>query len=256
MQDKTIILLAFLVGQIAVAGNRPNAVVDPSIRAPDFTLSSPGKLFSDVFGSNLAKSDFETAQQYQARIARARPPGVYFVALPISFVRYVYAAELQRLVVMARQTGSTLTVSYESNDLGKVPMQNAFGAGVDVSMLKARSLTLEVQNPPLSFPKGIVWQEPSDLGRGLWDDIGLGLPVFIPPARAKDVVSKKSYALVVGFTVENLSGASRQKGGVAPTFNAPVGLATDTSKLPVRVVRLAVLDRDSKKVVASWQSGG
>jgi hypothetical protein len=244
--------VAALLASCASADSRPTAVVDTRVHKANFTLTSAEKLFSGVFGSRLSKSEFETEAQYRARIEHMRPSGTYFIMVAPNFIRYIYAAEIQRLVVMARQTGSNITVAYSSRDLGKVPMQNAFGATVDTTLIKSRSLELEVQNPPMSFPKGVVWKDKSDLGIYGMEDIGLGLPVTIAPAEAERVVKNKSFALVIGFRVGDLAGARHEKGGVAPTFDAPIGIAGDTSKLPVHIFYLGVVDRTTENVVASW----
>lgn len=230
--------------------SRPNAVIDTRVHKADFTLTQPQKLFSAVFTERLKKSDFETEAQYRARLAQMRPTGTYFMSIASSFIRYVYRAELQRLVVMVPQVANWITVSYSSEDLGKTPMQNAFGATVETTLIKSNSLELDVQNSPKSFPKGIVWQAPSNLG-SMFPDVGLGLPVSIVPTAAERAVKNKSYALVIGFTVGDLSRASRDKGGVAPTLDSPIGIGGYTSKLPVNVVYLGVLDRNTNDVVAS-----
>ena len=54
--------------------------------------------------------------------------------------------------------------------------------------------------------------------------------------------------LVVGFTVADLTHARRDKGGVAPTFDAPIGIVGNTSTLPINVTYLAVLDRNTDVV--------
>ncbi len=243
---------AALAVSCASSESRPNAVIDTRMHKAEFTLTSPNKLFSIIFSeSRLKKSDFETEAQYRARLTQMRPTGTYFMIVPSSFIRYVYRAELQRLVVMVPQVASWITVSYSSEDLGKTPMQNAFGATVETTLIKSNSLELDVQNPPKSFPKGVVWQAPSNLG-SFMSDVGLGLPVSIAPAVAERVVKNKSYGLVVGFTVGDLAHASRDKGGVAPTFDSPIGIGGYTSKLPVNVTYLAVLDQNTNDVVASW----
>lgn len=246
------VITATLLVSCASADSRPNAVIDTSVHKANFTLSSSEKLFSSVFDHQLGKSEFETEAQYRARIAHVQPSGTYFVMVAPNFVRYTYSAEVQRLVVFAMQSGSDITVAYSSQNLGKVPMQNAFGAAVDTALIKSRSLELEVQNPPLSFPQGVVWKDKSNLGVYGLEDIGLGLPVSVPPADAEHVVKNKVFGLVIGFTVGDLSRARREKGGVAPTFSAPIGIAGYTSKLPVNINYLAVLDRSTNNVLASW----
>lgn len=231
---------------------RPNAVIDTRVHKRNFALTAPEKLFSSVFSDRLKKSQFETEAQYRARLAQIRPAGTYFILLAPTSVRYVYAAEIQRLVVMARQTESFLTVSHSSKNLGEVPMQNAFGATVDTTLIKSRDLTLMVQNPPLSFPTGIVWKEKSDLGIYGMEDVGLGLPVNVAPALAERIVKTKAYGLVIGFTISDLTRARRDKGGIAPTFSAPIGVAGDMSQLPANVVYLAIMDRATDNVLASW----
>ena len=64
---------------------------------------SCGKLVASVFGDRLVKSEFETEAQYHARIERMRPSGSYLILAAPNFVRYVYSAEIQRLVVFANQ---------------------------------------------------------------------------------------------------------------------------------------------------------
>lgn len=152
---------------------------------------------------------------------------------------------------MARQTDALLTVAHSSKNLGDVPMQNAFGATVDTTIIKSRDLTLVVQNPPLSFPTGIVWKEKSDLGI-YGDDVGLGLPVNIAPANAERVVKNKAFGLVLGVTVADLTRARRDKNGVAPTFSIRLGIAGDSSQLPFEVVYLAILDKATDNVIVSW----
>jgi len=252
MPSRTTIRIAAILILVSCESvhSRPNAVIDTRVHKAEFTLTPPEKLFSPVFSDRLKKSEFETEAQYRARLAQMRPAGTYFIIIPSSFVRYVYRAELQRLVVMVPQTSTWITVSYSSEDLGKTPMQNAFGATVETTLIKSNSLELDVQNPPKSFPKGVVWQAPSDLGT-FFSDVGLGLLVSIAPAAAERVVKNKSYGLVVGFTVGDLSRASREKGGVAPTFDSPIGIGGYTLKLPVNVIYLAVLDRNTHDVVAS-----
>ncbi len=244
-------LAALLVG-CATVDSRPRARIDTNVHKANFSLTSAEKLFGSVFGSRLAKSEFETEAQYHARLEQMRPTGSYFILVAPHFVRYVYSAEIQRLVVLADQTGSDIMVAYSSQNLGKVPMQNAFGATVDATLIKSRSLELEVQNPPLSFPQGLVWKQNSNIGVYGMQDIGLGLPVSIAPAEAERVVKNKTYGLVIGFTVGDLSRARREKGGSAPTFDAPIGIGGYTSKLPVTVHYLAILDRRTDNVVASW----
>lgn len=230
--------------------SRPNAVIDTRVHKAEFTLTEPEKLFSTIFSKNLKKSEFETEAQYRARLAQLRPTGVYFVSVPRNFNHYVYRAELQRLVVMVHQTANWITVWYSSENLGKTPMQNAFGATVETTLIKSDDLELDVQNPPKSWPKGVVWQAPSETG-SFFADVGLGLPVTIAPAAAERVVKEKSYRLIVGFTVADLAKASRDKGGVAPTFDSPIGIGGLTTRLPVNVVYLAVFDHDTNDVVAS-----
>jgi hypothetical protein len=251
------IVLRLMVGGIFLISSealdaRAKAVIDTSVHKANFTLTAPEKIFSAVFAGRLAKSQFETDAQYRARLVQMRPSGTYYIQLPRNFVRYIYAAEVQRLVVMARQTNMWVTVQYSSENLGKVPMQNAFGATVDTTLFKSRSLELEVQNPPMSFPEGVVWKDKSDLGIVGMEDVGLGLPVHIAPIDAERVVKSKSFGLIVGFAVGDLSGARHEKGGVAPTFDAPIGIGGYTSRLPVIVTYLGVLDRSNDNVVASW----
>jgi len=229
---------------------RPNAAIDTRVHKADFIVTEPKKLFSAIFTDRLKKSDFETEAQYRARLGQMRPAGTYFMTIPSMFVRYVYRAELQRLVVMVPQVATWITVSYSSEDLGKTPMQNAFGATVDTTLIKSNSLELDVQNSPKNFPKGVVWQAPSR-DSTFFQDVGLGLPVSIASAAAERVVKNNSYDLVVGFTVGDLSRASRERGGVAPTLDSPIGIGGYTSKLPVNVIYLAVLDRNTNDVVAS-----
>jgi hypothetical protein len=245
--------LAALVLSCASSESRSNALIDTRVRKAEFTLTPPPKLFSAIFTDRLKKSEFETDAQYRARLAQMRPTSTYFMTIPTSFLRYVYHAELQRLVVMVPQVSTWITVSYSSEHLGKTPMQNAFGATVETTLIKSNSLELDVQNSPKSFPKGVVWQAPSTYS-SFMSDVGLGLPVSIAPAIAERVVKKKSYGLVVGFTVGDLARASRDRGGVAPTFNSPIGIGGYTSRLPVNVTYLAVLDRDRNDVVASWHN--
>jgi hypothetical protein len=249
--SNTIALIAvlFLVSG-EVVYSRPNAVIDTRVHKAEFALTDAEKLFSSVFGGRLAKSEFETEAQYRSRTEQMRPKGTYFLLIPSTSLRYVYRAELQRLVVMAPQVGAAITVASWSKDLGKVPMQNAFGATVETSVFKQRLLSLEIQNVPRSFPKGVVWQAPSNVST-FFPDVGLGLPVSIAPAAAERVVKNKSFGLLVGFTVADLSRARHDRGGVAPTFDAPVGIAGDTSTLPVNVSYLAVLDRNTNDVVTS-----
>jgi hypothetical protein len=253
---KTLMTLtaAALAVICASAEARPNAVIDTRVHKAEFTLAAPEKLFSNIFGGRLAKSEFETEAQYRSRLQQLRPSGTYFLPIPSTSLRYVYRAELQRLVVGAPQfvglSAITVTVASSAQDLGKVPMQNAFGATVETSLFKQRLLWLEIENAP-RLPKGVVWQMPCDVDTFL-PGVGLGLPVSISPAAAERVVKNKAYGLVVGFTVADLTRARRDKTGVAPTFDAPIGIAGDTSTLPVDVSYLAVLDRSTNDVVASW----
>lgn len=245
-------ILAVLLVGCASADPRPKAVIDTSVHKANFRLTSAEKLFALVFGSLLVKSEFETEARYHARLEQMRPVGSYFILVAPNFVRYVYSAEIQRLVVFANQTESDIMVAYSSQNLGKVPMQNAFGATVDATLIKSRSLELQVQNPPLSFPQGLIWKQNSNIGVYGMQDIGLGLPVSIAPAEEERVVKNKSYGLVIGFTVGDLSRARREKGGSAPTFDAPISIGGYSSKLPVIVHYLAVLDRKTNNVVVSW----
>jgi hypothetical protein len=242
---------AALAVSCASSESRPNTMIDTRVHKAEFTLTVPDKFFSSIFGGRLAKSEFETEAQFRSRLQQLRPSGTYFLLIPSSSLRYVYRAELQRLVVMVPQVGSAITVASSSQDLGKVPMQNAFGATVETSLFKQRLLSLEIENAPRSFPKGVVWQAPSNVST-FFPDVGLGLPVSISPAAAERLVKNKTYGLVVGFTVADLTRARRDKGGVAPTFDAPIGIAGDTSTLPVDVRYLAVLDRSTNNVVVSW----
>jgi hypothetical protein len=250
-RPRTVVFIAAAMLTYATALARPNAVLDTRIHKRNFALTSPEKLFSSVFSARLEKSQFETQAQYNARLAKIRPAGTQFILLESRFVRYVYAAELQRLVVMARQTDNLLPVAFSSKNLGDVPMQNAFGATVDTTLMKSRDLTLVIQNPPLSFPSGIVWKEKSDLGLYM-EDVGLGLPVNIAPADAERTVKNKALSLVLGFTVADLTKARRDKSGVAPTFSAPLGIAGESSHLPVDVVYLAIIDKAADNVIVSW----
>jgi hypothetical protein len=127
-------------------------------------------------------------------------------------------------------------------------MQNAFGATVEASFFKRRVLSLEIHNPPRSLPKGVVWQAASYV----IPDVGLGLPVSIAPAAAERVVKNKSYGLVVGFTVGDLTHARHDETGAPPTLDAPVGIVGDTFTLPINVTYLAVLDRNTDDVIVSW----
>ena len=144
-------LAATLLVSCASVDSRPKALIDTSVHKRNFTLTSVEKLFGDVFGSQLGKSEFETEAQYRGRLARKRPTGTYFVMVERNFVRYTYSPEVQRLVVFAMQTGSDITVAYSSQNLGKVPMQNAFGATVDTTLIKSRSLELRSRTLPLVF---------------------------------------------------------------------------------------------------------
>jgi len=242
----------------ASAHSGSSNLIDTRIHKAEFKLTSPEKLFSKVFAARFSKSEFETEAQYRTRLEQMRPSGTYFLLIPSTSIRYVYRAELQRLVVMAPQvlsisglnTYSTITVASSSQDAGKFPMQNAFGATVEASFLKQRLLSLEIQNPPRPFPKGVVWQAGSDIG----SPVGLGLPVSIPPAPAERIVKNKSYGLVVGFTVADLTHARQEGIGVPPTLDAPIGIVGDTFNLPINVTYLAVLDRSTNNVVASWHN--
>jgi hypothetical protein len=238
-------------------------LIDTRIHKAEFKLTSPEKLFSRVFATRLSKSEFETEAQYRTRLEEMRPSGTYFLLIPSTSIRYVYRAELQRLVVMAPQIGSALTVASLSQDKHHIPMQNAFGATVDALILTGDTLSIEIQKPRHSFPKGVVWQAPKDSPAlaglsnvpGLnefYNDIGLGLPVFLAPATAQHVVKNKSYGLVVGFTVADLTRARRDKVGLAPTWPNAIGVVGNTSTLPVNLTYLAVLDRNTDDVIASW----
>jgi hypothetical protein len=257
------VAFAFLI-VCASAYSGSSNLIDTRIHKAEFKLTSPEKLFPRVFAARLSKSEFETEAQYRTRLEQMRPSGTYFLLIPSTSIRYVYRAELQRLVVFAPLgVTSTITVASLSQAKHHIPMQNAFGATVDALILTGNHLSIEIQKPRPSFPKGVVWQAPSDSpaltglptvpGLSAFDaDIGLGLPVFLAPATAQHVVKNKSYGLVVGFTVADLTRARRDKGGVAPTFDAPIGVVGNTSKLPVNVTYLAVLDRNTDDVIASW----
>jgi hypothetical protein len=65
--QRTLATAAALLVSCATVDSRPNAVVDTSVHKANFTLTSPEKLFSSVFGGRLEKSEFETEAQYRAR---------------------------------------------------------------------------------------------------------------------------------------------------------------------------------------------
>jgi hypothetical protein len=258
----SIVAFAFLI-TCASAYSASSSLIDTRIHKAEFKLTSPEKLFSKVFAARLSKSEFETEAQYRTRLEPMRPSGTYFLLIPSTSIRYVYRAELQRLVVMAPQIGSAITVASLSQDKHHIPMQNAFGATVDALILTGDLLSIEIQKPRHSFPKGTLWQTPSDSSAGLPDvpglralyaDTGLGLPVFLAPATAQHVVKNKTYGLVVGFTVADLTRARRDKVGLAPTWPNAIGVVGDTSTLPINVTYLAVLDRNTDDVIASWIS--
>lgn len=194
--------LIFCIGIAATfcsgASARPMAIIDFHPHKATHALDDPEKLFSKLLRPSLPKSDFETDVQYRTRLDALRPSGTFFVLVEPAFTRYVYQAETQRLVVMARQTDSWVTIASTSRNLGKIPMQNAFGASVDTKIYKQRSLQIAITDPPMSFPQGVVWSAKSDMGLvGFGDDVGIGLPVFLGPAAAKRAVEQKSLGLVI-----------------------------------------------------------
>src|SRR5260370_34907839 len=116
--SRTIVFITVgLLISCAPAYSAANAWIDTRVHKAEFTIAAPAKLFSNVFAGRLAKSEFETEAQYRSRLEQMRPLGTFFLLIPSTSVRYVYRAELQRLVVMAPQVGSAITVASSSRDL-------------------------------------------------------------------------------------------------------------------------------------------
>ena len=248
------LLLLLLAGctSMGTAGSKEVATISAERRPLIAKVEDVESFFAQVFTNDLRKSEFETQVEYTTRLRRLQPAAtnVFFKVSP-GLVEYVYNAEKQTLVVMAKTSPSyehlerpdspTLTIHFGHNkpsepENGRPRTLAAARAAVRSSgytPYKLRILNF------LELPLNTRWKKADQR-----NEVGLGLAFAIPSEEAKAAVTKKSVTLILGVTIGDLSTEGH--------FSSQTMVFDPSNQLPARLTALIVLDQSSGTVLASW----
>jgi hypothetical protein len=214
----------------------------------DFVTVPANTFFNAVPWNDLKKTEFENLVQYSNRIStlgvESKP-----VFIEIANTEHTYDAEKQQLYFGIKPdagTADVYPVYVTSKEYDRDIQQNAFGAQAEVThtrldILKFKFLNLDeisIQVRPFSED----W-----LGK-------LGFLIHMSGNDAEKAIKSKSLILAARIRIKNPEDAKTDMDASPATIENPRAYLIVNYQLPVEISALALIDRSSSTVLASWSA--
>lgn len=236
------------------SANVVNGTYSLTPRKVDFQAIAATNFFNVIPWDNLKQTEFETTVQYSNRLDSVQTNNQP-VFVEIATGKHIYSPEKQMLyfgITPDYGQPDLFTVNYSSKEYDRDVEQNAYGAKVEVKHIRADSLKFRYLNLSQVSAQVLPYIENADSTGQNVNCLGFLIPMSSDVA--KEVVDSNSLYLVARVKIKNLQNAKNEMSADGATIDSPTSYLFVNYELPVEISGLALVNRSSGTILASWSA--